>query len=41
MVDYVVTEYGAVKISSSPTWMRAEKMINTLIETSRSNWIKS
>ncbi len=27
MVDYVVTEFGAVKLAGSPTWMRAEKII--------------
>jgi len=27
MVDYVVTEYGAVKLQGNPTWMRAEKLI--------------
>jgi acyl-CoA hydrolase len=28
MVDYVVTEYGTVKLIGSPTWMRAEKIIS-------------
>jgi acyl-CoA hydrolase len=27
-VDYIVTEYGAVKLAASPTWMRAEKLIS-------------
>jgi len=27
MVDYIVTEYGAVKLMGNPTWMRAEKII--------------
>jgi butyryl-CoA:acetate CoA-transferase len=27
MVDYIVTEYGAVKLAGNPTWMRAEKII--------------
>jgi len=28
MVDYIVTEYGAVKLVACPTWMRAEKLIS-------------
>lgn len=28
MVDYIVTEYGAVKLIACPTWMRAEKLIS-------------
>ncbi|MGC8724145.1 MAG: acetyl-CoA hydrolase/transferase family protein [Acidobacteriota bacterium] len=27
MVDYVVTEYGAARLNSLPTWMRAEALI--------------
>jgi acyl-CoA hydrolase len=26
MVDYIVTEYGAVKLTACPTWTRAEKI---------------
>jgi len=40
MVDYVVTEYGAVKISGSPTWMRAEKMISIAHPDFRDSLIK-
>ncbi|HOJ28452.1 MAG TPA: acetyl-CoA hydrolase/transferase C-terminal domain-containing protein [Spirochaetota bacterium] len=28
MVDYIVTEFGAVKLIACPTWMRAEKLIS-------------
>jgi acyl-CoA hydrolase len=28
IVDYVVTEYGAVKLSGNPVWQRAEKLIS-------------
>jgi len=28
MVDYIVTEFGAVKLTACPTWMRAEKIIS-------------
>lgn len=28
MVDYIVTEYGAVKLTACPTWMRAERIIS-------------
>jgi len=28
VVDYIVTEYGAVKLVACPTWMRAEKLIS-------------
>lgn len=27
-VDFVVTEYGAVRLAACPTWMRAEKLIS-------------
>jgi acyl-CoA hydrolase len=27
MVDYIVTEYGAARMTACPTWMRAEKLI--------------
>lgn len=27
MVDYIVTEYGAVRMTGCPAWMRAEKLI--------------
>jgi acyl-CoA hydrolase len=28
MVDFIVTEYGAVKLTACPTWIRAEKIIS-------------
>lgn len=28
MVDYVATEYGVVRLTACPTWMRAEKLIS-------------
>ena len=27
MVDYIVTEYGAARMTACPSWMRAEKLI--------------
>jgi acyl-CoA hydrolase len=27
MVDYIVTEYGAVRLRAKPTWWRAEELI--------------
>ena len=41
MVDYIVTEYGAVKISGSPTWMRAEKVISIAHPDFRDSLIKA
>jgi len=40
MVDYLVTEYGAVKLSGSPTWMRAEKVISLAHPDFRDDLIK-
>ncbi len=40
MVEYVVTEYGAVKMTGSPTWMRTEKMINLAHPDFREELIK-
>ena len=28
LVDYIVTEYGAIKLGGNPTWQRAEKLIS-------------
>ena len=40
MVDYIVTEYGAVKLTACPTWMRAEKIISIAHPDFRENLIK-
>ncbi|HMB20921.1 MAG TPA: acetyl-CoA hydrolase/transferase C-terminal domain-containing protein [Spirochaetota bacterium] len=40
MVDYIVTEYGAVKLTACPTWMRAEKMISIAHPDFRDDLIK-
>ncbi len=40
MVDYLVTEYGAVKLGGSPTWMRAEKVISLAHPDFRDDLIK-
>ncbi len=40
MVEYIVTEYGAVKMSGSPTWMRTEKMISLAHPDFREELIK-
>lgn len=41
MVEYVVTEYGAIKLTGSPTWMRTEKMINLAHPDFRDELIKT
>ena len=40
MVEYIVTEYGAVKLSGLPTWTRAEKMISIAHPDFRDELIK-
>ena len=40
MVDYIVTEYGAVKLTACPTWMRAEKIISIAHPDFRDGLIK-
>ena len=40
MVDYIVTEYGAVKLPACPTWMRAEKIISIAHPNFRDDLIK-
>lgn len=40
MVDYIVTEYGAERMTASPTWMRAEKLINLAHPDFREDLIK-
>ncbi|HOP64927.1 MAG TPA: acetyl-CoA hydrolase/transferase C-terminal domain-containing protein [Spirochaetota bacterium] len=40
MVEYIVTEYGAEKMSGAPTWMRTEKMINLAHPDFREDLIK-
>ncbi len=40
MVDYIVTEYGAVKLTACPTWMRAEKIISIAHPDFRDDLIK-
>lgn len=40
LVDYVVTEYGVERMTASPTWMRAEKLINLAHPDFRESLIK-
>lgn len=41
MVDYIVTEYGAIKLTACPTWMRAEKIISIAHPDFRESLIKA
>lgn len=40
MVDYIVTEYGAARMPGTPTWRRAESMINIAHPDFREDLIK-
>ncbi len=40
LVDYIVTEYGAVKLGLNPTWQRAEKLISIAHPDFRDDLVK-
>ena len=40
LVDYVVTEYGAVRLGGNPTWQRADKLVNISHPDFRDDLIK-
>lgn len=40
LVDYLVTEYGVVKLGGNPTWQRAEKLISIAHPVFRDDLIK-
>jgi acyl-CoA hydrolase len=40
MVDYLVTEYGAVQLRARPTWQRAEMVISLAHPNFRDDLIK-
>lgn len=41
MVNYVVTEYGAVSLKTCPSWLRAERLISVAHPDFRDNLIKA
>ncbi len=40
LVDYIVTEYGVVKLGANPTWQRAEKLVSIAHPDFRDGLIK-
>jgi acyl-CoA hydrolase len=40
MVDYIVTEYGAIQLRAKPTWMRAEMIISIAHPDFRDDLVK-